>query len=427
MTAARARVTSLWVTIPLAGTLLLAASACGPDSPAETSDVARTDTGGSDVADIESDTSPFDYCDGQPPDATCFAAARDPGSDTVGVAVAIGDKIINTRVASELSWNWGEAVMLIGMTQLSRVSGDERYLDFVQDYMDHHLSEGVEIQTSDSSAPVALAVGLIAAGRDEPAYREIIGTALEYYREEALRTPEGGISHFGAEEFFGVSLWADSLFMFGNVMTGWGEYSDDAALLDEYTEQFEVFASLMQEESGLFKHAVHSPFGQDDDVYWARANGWVVAAGFDHLRAREIRGEDVTEVRNSALFLVDAVIEAQDAESGLWWTVLNRPGETYTETSATALFAFGLARGWRYGLLGDEVLPVIDAAINGLLSRVEESEDGPTITGISGPTNVGTSDYYASVPRGDDITYGVGAVLLALTESSGLPTTGDER
>ncbi len=389
-----------------------------PDAVADI-DAAETDA-------LEPLLPPFDWCDGAPPDDACFAERRDPTSDAVALAVRIADRIVTERDPTELRWDWGEAVMLAGLLQVARVVDDEEYVDFVATYVDHHIRTGYVIETSDTSAPVALAVGLIAAGRDEPRYRAVIDDALVYYRDEARRTPEGGLNHLGSLELLGAQLWADSLFMFGNVMTGWGAFTGDADLLDTYVEQYGIFADLMQGELGFFRHAVYSEFEQDDDVFWARANGWVLAAGYDHLRVRVNRGEREPLLEASAAALADAAVAAQDAETGLWWTVLNRPGETYTETSASALFAFGLARAWRYGLQGDDVLPVIERAMQGVVDRVEFNEQNrPGVTGISGPTGVGRFDYYARVAVDDDISYGLGAVLLALTEASGLPVRID--
>lgn len=116
------------------------------------------------------------------------------------------------------------------------------------------------------------------------------------------------------------------------------------------------------------------------------------------------------------------MIAAQDVDSGLWWQVVNRPGETYLETSATALFAYGLARGVRYGFRDLALVGAIDAAIAGIETRIRRDAAGrPIVTDVSGPTMVGGFDYYASIPLEEDVPFGVGAVILALTESSGLP------
>ena len=366
---------------------------------------------------------PPDWCDPAiPPDAACFAARRDASSDPVGLAREIGDKILATHPAAEGHWDWGDAVMMLGLSQLARITGDTRYRDYYRAWLDHHIDAGYTIWSSDTCAPAALAVALIADGFDEPRYHAVVDDALHYLAEEALRTPEGGLNHLGTEGALGISLWADSLFMFGNVLTGWGEASGDVAALDAYAEQFEIFTDLLQEDGGFYKHAAHAIFEQTDGVYWARANGWIAAAGADHLRVRRNRGEAIPEMEAALHRLLDAALATQDPDTGLWWTVPNRPGETYLETSASALFAYALARGYRTGWLDAAVLPAVRATLRGIESTLRLGSDGWLVaTGISGPTNVGPFEYYASVELKDDALYGLGAILLALTEASGLP------
>jgi len=116
------------------------------------------------------------------------------------------------------------------------------------------------------------------------------------------------------------------------------------------------------------------------------------------------------------------LVTTQDLDSGLWWTILNRPGEIYLESSATALIVYGMARGFRYGFLNDAVLPVLARGRSGLLESFRRDEQNrPIVTGISGPTSAGNFDDYAEVPLGEDLTFGVGAMILALIELSGLP------
>ncbi len=393
----------------------------GCDSASSINSPPARDSGGVDSLPAEP---VFDDCgDGLPPDEACFARTRAPESQEVAMARAIADRQIARRPPESLRWDWGEAVMLLGVYQLARITGEERYLDYPRAWLDHHIESGYTIRTSDTCAPAALAALMYSETGDER-YSAVVDDAFYYLNEESLRTPEGGLNHLGIMDIFGVSLWVDSLFMFGNVMHTWAEITGDPAPLDDFVEQYEIFAEALQTPSGFFMHATESEFfPQDDNVYWGRGNGWVVAAAYDHLRIRHIRGEEPPpRLRASLELLVSAAINTQDLESGLWWTVLNRPGESYLETSTAALFAFGLARGFRYGLLGDEVLPVIRRAVVGLRERIEYEDEGHArVTGISDPTNVGDFEYYRSVHQNDCRTYGVGAVLLALTEVSGLP------
>ena len=101
----------------------------------------------------------------------------------------------------------------------------------------------------------------------------------------------------------------------------------------------------------------------------------------------------------------------------------NRPaeGDNYLETSGSALFAYGLARAYRYGILGEDELAAAKRAVESVRSRVVDDDDGrPHVTGISIGTDPSTFEGYVSVPVTEDLNYGVGAVILALIETSGL-------
>ena len=364
---------------------------------------------------------PFDYCGTTPPDAMCWKETRDPGSDNIALAEAIADKHLADDPA-QMKWDWGETVLMLGMYDLYRVTGKAKYLNHIRAWMDHHIENGYEIGSSDSCAPTSLAVELYRE-TGEQKYADVVTDALYYLREVSLRTPEGGLNHMGTLDLVGVALWVDSLFMFGNVLTRWGEVSGDVTALDDYTTQFDIFTDRLQKDIGFYKHATEETiFEQEDDVFWGRGNGWVLAAGYDHLRVRYNRGEKLPAMQAALDRLTKAAMQWQDSDSGLWWTVMNHPGETYLETSVAALFSLGMARAWRYGYQDDSVLPVIAGAIRGVKSRiVMEGDDAPVVTGVSGPTNPSTLEVYGDVRQRDDISYGVGAVIMSLVETSGLP------
>jgi unsaturated rhamnogalacturonyl hydrolase len=361
-----------------------------------------------------------DACEAGPVDEACFVSKRDPQSDRIRLALDIALRYISLHPPEEEHWDWGPATLMFSLTELYRVTGDTRLRDYYQAWMDHHIAEGYLLTWSDHCPPSLTALALYRETGD-PAYEAVVLDVMTYLFEEAPRI-EGGISHMGTMDLLGDTLWLDSLFMFGMILTRWGEHTGDRAYLDEIREQFLIFAELLQEDPGLMVHAYHWPNPQDPDVYWARGNGWVTASGFEYLRVKRNRGERGDAAIEALLGRqIEAIGQYQDADSGLWWTVLNRPGETYLETSASALFAYGMARGYRYGFLDDAVLPALASAMDGVEARIlRDASDFPYVSDISGPTTAGDFRNYQTVDLGDDISYGVGAVILALIETSGL-------
>lgn len=366
---------------------------------------------------------PFDWCeDGAAPDEECFAEKRAPDSANIALALEIARSQIARKPADKLQWRWEEGVLMIGIADLYRVTGEEDLRDYLTAWIDHHVTRGYDILSSDTCPPAAVAALLYARTGDEDD-RQVVEDVLHYLNEVAVRTEDGGINHLGELTGLGVTLWVDSLFMFGTTLIRWGEQQDDAEVLDEFAAQYRVFATHLQDEDGWFSHA-YQWLAPHENVHWARGNGWVTAAAYEYLRARRVRGEDDPEVAASIAAQVDAILAAQDPDTGLWRTLVDRTDDgNYLETSGAALFAYGMARGWRIGLLDDAVLPVIARAMDGVRGMVvrDNVSNAPVVSGTSGPTTAGTVAEYLRVPQADDISYGIGAVLLALMETSGLP------
>ena len=362
---------------------------------------------------------PFDWCEPDtPPDWGCYAVKRDPGSDNVALALAIADRQIALHEPDELDWLWEDAVLMLAFVDLFRVTGEQRIEDYYRAWMDHHIEMGYKMGTSDTCVPAAVAIALFDSTGDDR-YQAVVQDALTYLYEGANRTEDGGISHLGIVDI--VTLWVDSLYMFGNVLYGWGEISGDAEVLDLYGEQYLLFAGELQDKGGFFTHASDWIVPQTPGAFWARGNSWVAVSGYQYLRIRANRGESDPAAEAIAGLLLQAAVDAQDSETGLWWTMLNTPGEIYLETSASALFAFGMARAWRYGYVGDEILEPLALTMDGVRQRIVDQGEGPVVTGISGPTSADNYDVYAAVPLEDDLPYGIGAAISALLETSGLP------
>ncbi len=360
----------------------------------------------------------YDQCDPEIPAAECYATRRAPESEQVTLATNIALRWIEEHPADEEIWDWGPGVLMFALTELYRVTGDDRLRDYYSAWLDYHIREGYDIVWSDSCPPAITAVSLLSGAPNED-YQRVVDDVLQYLRVDAPRTDYDGISHAG---FLGArSIWVDSVFMFGMVLTRWGELSGDASALDLMSEQMAIFAPRLQHGNGLMQHADGWPGNVDNDIYWNRGNSWVTASLSDYLRVRLLRGESDAVAEKMFRDQVRGALGLQDPDTGLWWTIMNRPGEIYQETSGPALFAYGMARAFRYGILGEQELEAALLAVEGVKERIEPDEQGrPVVTGISLGTDPTTFEGYAIVEQRDDVNYGVGAVILALIETSGL-------
>jgi unsaturated rhamnogalacturonyl hydrolase len=331
------------------------------------------------------------------------------------LARAIADAWIERHPADTMHWDWGPAVLSYGMLDLYEATGDAKYRRYVEAWQKHHAGKFPMIW-SDTVAPASAAARLAAWSCDETLLKTIEVTRA--YLETAPTTEAGGIGHLGILQEENPQLWVDSLFMFGSFLMARGSLYDTAAAdWDLYAEQILIFAEELQDPSGLFRHAlVHEKPFPASAVFWGRGNGWVasILSRFLLILPEEHpRYQAIADVERK---LLAGVLKTQD-DSGLWWTVVNHPGKGYEETSVTALFADALRRGATLGLVDkSQAADAYSKALEAVRAQVVEIDGLMTVRGTSGPTQPGGLDYYAGLPVDDDVHYGVGAVLLMLTE-----------
>ncbi len=368
-------------------------------------------------------TSPgyFDACGGSVSDEVCYAKRRDPNSEQVALATEIALRYMDEHPARSEGWDWTSGVFMFALTELYRVTGDARLRDYFERYLDYHIDQGYELVWSDSCPPALTALALLRY-EENAAYRQVVEDVLAYL-QVVPRTADGGVNHLGTVLPNPPAIWIDSLFMFGMVLNRHGEAAGDTQALGLMSEQLGIFSDVLQSKSGLFVHADDWLLPFDTDIYWARGNGWVTASLADYLRVRFLRDETDPDAERVFRDQVAGILATQDADADLWWTVTNRPGEgdNYIEPSSAALFAYGMARAYRYGILGQQELAAAKRAVEAVRDFIETDGRGrPFVAAISTGTEPHTLEGYTSVPVADDLNYGVGAVILALLETSGL-------
>lgn len=364
--------------------------------------------------------------------AGCGGSSEGAASNraVLGTARALADTWMAQHAPSDVAWSWGEGLLMLGMLDLGRTTGDLRYDTYALDWLHAHQQAGYTIFWSDSCPPGTVASELIAR-RHATELEPIIQDVDTYLFQKAPRTSDGGIAHLGLLPFvLEKQLWVDSLFMFGEYLIQNGARTGDPKYLDLMASQYAIFAQHLQDPgSGLWTHSWddiaqqnHPPI--EDQVFWARGNSWALVSGFDLVAA--LPPEDP---RRAALLpgitrQEQAVLATQDG-SGLYWTVLNRPGETYLESAGSAMISYGLARAFQEGLAGPDAVQAAVRGLQGLLGRIRIEADGSAVlSGTSVGTDPGPFWYYKSIPTKDNVSYGVGGFLLLATRLVDLERAG---
>lgn len=271
------------------------------------------------------------------------------------------------------------------------------------------------------------------------------------------RTQEGVYWH---KAIYAWQVWLDGIFMGLPIrVANAGDFypADEAkAIYDDAVDQLNrTYARTLDPATGLNRHAwdeTRLMFWADtvtglSSHCWGRAQGWYTMALVEILDALP---QDYTrrgEVESLLEKSLSAIVRWQDADSHLWYQVMDSPGRegNYLESTASCMFAYSLLRAARRGYVGSEYLEHGKKAYRAIVDRfIKKNEDG-TISltdccsvaglgpGLSEPVrkaapNVtksntrrdGSFEYYLSEPVRDNDAKGIGPFIWASLEMESL-------
>ena len=213
--------------------------------------------------------------------------------------------------------------------------------------------------------------------------------------------------------------WADGLFMAMPVMTRLYKVTGDELYLIKMYAYFQYARDLMyDDESALFyrdakyvfpKHATNK--GLKD--FWARGNGWVLAAlarVLDDLPQEDSHREEYIYIFRS---IADAVQKSQTTD-GYWTRSMLDPEQAPgPETSGTAFFTYGLLWGINHGILDETVfLPVVEKSWFYLTNTALQPDGAVGYVQPIGERAIPGQ----TIDKNSTADFGVGAFLMAAAE-----------
>ncbi len=210
------------------------------------------------------------------------------------------------------------------------------------------------------------------------------------------------------------SVWMDDLYMSVPALAQMGTLTGKTSYYDDAIRQVLQFsARTFDPQKNLYRHGWVAGMKDHPSFFWGRANGWAILAMadlLDNLPAKYPGREKVLECYQG----LARGLAACQGPNGMWHQLLDR-SDSYTETSASALFTYGMARGIDHGWLDPLPYgPVVVAAWNGLSTRVNEQGQ---VTGTCVATTLAFDPaYYYARPCSVYAAHGYGPMLLAGSE-----------
>jgi len=330
-------------------------------------------------------------------------------------------------------WHYANGGTMLGILSLYELSGDQKYYDFVrkfaQNLLDNYAYFKWQYFTSsamrgsyhriyrktmldDSGGPAIPFAQLQVMEPESEDLRPVLSLVFDYVMNGQERLED---RTFSRPEPEAATVWADDLFMSVPFLLRMAQITGEKSLYDEVAHQVIRFNSYLSDpETGLYFHGWYNKRSENTPVRWGRANGWIVWATSEALLHMPENHPEYKKILNIYRDHMKALATYQD-DSGMWHQVIDHP-ETFEESSCTAMFTLGLARGVRMGWLKKEYKKQALKGWTALQKKI--GADGKVIDICRG-TGIGADvDFYENRKRFDHDPRGLGAMLTAGVEIS---------
>ena len=181
-----------------------------------------------------------------------------------------------------------------------------------------------------------------------------------------------------------------------------------------------VAESMKDDTTGLYHHGWNVEEKKGNGHFWARGIGWYAMAQVDIIEMMP-EGEYRTAMIRQLPTFFDAMLKYQDADTRMWYNVVNRGtnlNKNTLETSGSAMMAYALMKAYNNGYVTDEKYGEAGLnAFNGIVeNKISGTEGNYTVADIYQKSGVGDTDaYYCTNPYNSDEAKGTGALIMAAT------------
>jgi rhamnogalacturonyl hydrolase YesR len=343
------------------------------------------------------------------------------------------------------SYEWG--VTYTGMLAAGAATGDARYTDYVA--RRHQLLSEltrtyyplVQRDPANAAAPIksflnphalddagalchsflkARVAGVKVAGIKVD-YAQMTAICGDFVTKKEYRLPDGTLARGGPDGKGGVkmrplpdTLWLDDMFMGVPTMAWLGKTTGERKYYDDAVRQVLQFSKRMfNPKLGIYMHGYVEGMRDHPEFHWARANGWAVMSMVEVLEVlpKDHKGYQAVLAQLRAHIKGLASYQTRD---GFWHQLIDRD-DTYEETSATAIYAYAIARAVNRGYVEAQMYgPMANLAWNAVASKVT---DAGQIEGICVGTGMAFDPaFYSYRPTSVKAAHGYGPALLAGAE-----------
>lgn len=331
-------------------------------------------------------------------------------------------------------WNYPLGVTLYGLAQSARTLGDPVLDAYVEGHMEKCAAfyeycmwdketygaapfhnQLTTVDSLDDCGSFASAMLEVMKDHEIPGGTEITDMVAGYIKDRQARLADGTFyRNHSYLPIMNETMWADDMYMGIPFLCRYYERTGETAWLQDAVRQVKnFFRYLYMPEWKIMSHIYDTHYGVQTKVPWGRGNGWALFSITELLAVMPVDWPERGEVLDIFCRLCEGTRGLQGKE-GMWHQVLTFP-DSYQETSCTAMFIYGFARGVRYGWLPDRQV-FAEAALRGwdALCRTAVDWKGNIYGVCRGSGYSFSKEYYANdLGWNFNDTHGTGIVLLA--------------
>lgn len=336
-------------------------------------------------------------------------------------------------------WNYIDGCMMIALLNLHRITGENRYYEFAENFLDYYVFEDGSLRgfKEENYNLDNICEGQVLFDVYRISGKEKYRKAIDTLYGQILRQPRTHEGNFWHKAIYPNQVWLDGLYMAQVFYTRYTTEFENCGNYEDIRTQFRnVRQRMYDEKTGLYRHgydASKTAFWAGENGCsqnpWLRSLGWFSAALIDVTAQLMPEHADFkNEMVSIAQELARNLLAYIDKESGMLWQVPNQVGRegNYPETSGSAMVAYFYLKGARLGILDKSYAKVGADIFRSICQRYLTETDGKlNLGGIClvaglGPENNrrrdGSYEYYISEPIVENDAKGLAPFLLCYTE-----------
>ena len=345
--------------------------------------------------------------------------------------------IERVREGKPASWNYIDGCMITALLAMSDITGDARYFNFAESFIDWFVLDDGTIRTYDrkkynlDDINEGRVLFPLYAKTGKEKYKKAAENLYRQIREQP-RTFEGNFWH---KAIYPNQVWLDGLYMAQPFYALYETTFGSGDVSDTLSQIANVRLRMFDEARKLYYHgydASRTIFWADPVTgcsknFWLRSIGWFSVALIDlcEILPNGAGRDRLCEIFNE---LIAGVAPYADKETGLYWQVVDQGGRegNYLETSGSSMLAYAMLKGARLGVLPKEYAAKGEKTFRGIVDKYLSFTDGELNLGgiclVAGlgpennPRRDGSYEYYISEPVVENDAKGVAPFVLCYTE-----------